>query len=54
VVLNGKTFSANKKFDSTKYFGKMALGKYVQANSSSISFKGFDDFIVAINAAITM
>ncbi|QJU60965.1 RNA-directed DNA polymerase (plasmid) [Sphingomonas sp. AP4-R1] len=54
VKLNGKSFSAAKKFDATKHFGKIALGSYVQANASSISFQGFDDFIVAINGAITM
>lgn len=54
VKLNGKSFSASKKFDNTKHFGKVALGSYVQANAASISFQGFDDFIVAINDAVTM
>ena len=54
VKLNGKTFSASKKIDNTKNFGKVALGTYVQDNAASINFSGFDDFIVALNDAITM
>ncbi len=53
VTLNGKTFSPAKKFDTSKYFGKIPLGNYVQANASSISFSGFNDFIAAIDTAVT-
>lgn len=54
VRLNGKTFSDSKKLDTTKHFGKVALGSYVQENAKQISFEGFDEFIIAINKAITM
>jgi hypothetical protein len=52
VKLNGKSFSASKKFDTSKFFGKVALGSYVQANASSVNFEGFDGFIAAIDEAI--
>ena len=52
VTLNGKTFSADKKFDTSKHFGKMALTSYVRDNAASINFSGFDDMIEGLNEAI--
>ncbi len=52
VTLNGKTFSAEKKLDTAKHFGKIALAHYVRDNAGSIDFSGFDEMIEGLNEAI--
>jgi len=54
VTLNGKTFSAGKKIDTSKHFGKIPLAHYVRDNAASINFSGFDDMIEGLNEAIAV
>lgn len=52
IAINGKTFSPEPNFDTSKHFGKVALAGYVQANRATISLSGFDPLLIAINEAI--
>lgn len=54
INLGGKTFSAEKKFDNSKHFGKIILSKYVRENSSPSNFKGFEEFIRSIDSAVVI
>ncbi len=52
VILNGKTFSPDKKLDTANHFGKIALAHYVRGNAANIDFSGFDEMIEGLNEAI--
>lgn len=52
VKLNGKTFSADKKLDASKHFGKVALSHYVRDNAAEVNFSGLDPLLEGLNNAI--
>jgi RNA-directed DNA polymerase len=53
VVIDGRTFSPDKKPDPSKHFGKITLAKYVRDNAGSIDLSGFDGILQGMNDAIS-
>jgi len=52
VTLNGKTFSPDSNFDSSKHFGKIALATHIYDNRSSYDFKSMDPILDRMYRAI--